>query len=41
MISLARIFEPIASIEAGVGPIHVNPASSTERAKSAFSDKKP
>ncbi len=38
---LAATFEPIASIAAGVGPTHVNPAASTARAKSAFSERKP
>ena len=39
--SLAPIFEPIASIDSGVGPTQVSPASITARAKSAFSDRKP
>ena len=33
--------EAIASIAAGGGPIHTSPASTTARAKSAFSDRKP
>ena len=37
----ASIFEPIAAIAAGGGPIHVNPASPTAPAKVAFSDRKP
>ena len=41
MIRLASIFDPIASMDAGVGPTHVSPASITARAKSAFSDRKP
>jgi hypothetical protein len=41
MSSLARILLPIASIDSGVGPIHVRPASATARAKPAFSDRKP
>jgi hypothetical protein len=39
--SRAAIFEPIASIAAGGGPIHVSPDSSTSRAKPAFSARKP
>ena len=39
--SLAPIFEPIASIDSGVGPTQVSPAPITARAKSAFSDRKP
>ena len=39
--SLARILEPIASIDAGAGPTQVSPASSTARANSALSDRKP
>ncbi len=39
--SLARTFEPIASIDSGSGPIQVSPASMTARAKSAFSERKP
>ena len=38
---LDSIFEPICSIDSGEGPIHVRPAASTARAKSAFSDRKP
>ena len=38
---LASIFEPIAAIASGGGPIHVRPASTTARAKAAFSDRKP
>jgi hypothetical protein len=38
---LASIFEPIASMAAGGGPTHVSPASSTARAKAAFSDRNP
>ncbi len=41
MIRFASILEPIASIDSGVGPTQVSPASSTARAKSAFSDRKP
>ena len=41
MISLARILLPIASMDSGVGPIQIRPASATARAKSAFSDRKP
>jgi len=41
MISLARIFEPIASIDSGAGPTQVRPASITARANSAFSDRNP
>ena len=37
----ARVFSPISSIAAGGGPIHVSPASSTARAKPAFSARKP
>ena len=38
---LAPTFEPIASIDSGAGPTQVSPASTTWRAKSAFSDRKP
>ena len=41
MISRARVFEPIASIASGGGPIQVMPASSQARAMSAFSARKP
>ena len=41
MSSLAEILEPIASIEAGSGPIQISPASITARASSAFSDRNP
>ena len=37
----AAVLEPISSIAAGGGPIHVSPASSTARAKPAFSARKP
>ena len=37
----AAVFEPISSIAAAGGPIHVNPAASTDRAKPAFSARKP
>ena len=37
----ARVFEPISSIAAGGGPIHVSPASSTARANAAFSARNP
>ena len=37
----AAVFEPISSIAAGGGPIHVRPASSTVRANAAFSARKP
>ncbi len=39
--SRAAIFEPIASIAPGGGPIQTSPAASTARAKSAFSARKP
>ena len=39
--SRASVFEPIASIASGGGPIQVRPAASTARAKSAFSARKP
>ena len=39
--SLARTLDPIASIDSGVGPTQVRPAARTDRAKSAFSDRKP
>ena len=39
--SLARTFEPMASIESGEGPTQVRPASTTARANAAFSDRKP
>ncbi len=38
---LASIFEPIAAIAAGGGPIHTSPASRTDWAKAAFSLRKP
>ena len=41
MRSRAAIFEPIASIASGGGPIQTSPASATWRAKSAFSARKP
>ena len=37
----APIFEPIASIASGGGPIQTSPAAATARAKSAFSARKP
>ena len=37
----APIFEPIASIAAGGGPIQTMPAASQARAKAAFSARKP
>jgi hypothetical protein len=39
--ALARSLSPISSIAAGGGPIQVSPASSTARAKPAFSLRKP
>ena len=39
--SRASVFEPIASIAAGGGPIQTRPASSTARANVAFSARKP
>ena len=41
MIRLASTFEPIFSIDSGVGPTQTSPASTTARAKAAFSDRKP
>ena len=41
MRSRAAIFEPIASIASGGGPIQTSPASSTRRANSAFSARNP
>jgi hypothetical protein len=41
MRSRAVVFEPIASIASGDGPIQVSPASATCRAKAAFSARKP
>ena len=38
---LASIFDPMASIESGVGPIQVSPASSTSRANVALSERNP
>ena len=38
---LAATFEPISSIDSGVGPIQVSPAAATSRAKAAFSDRNP
>ena len=37
----APIFEPIASIASGGGPIQTMPAASQARAKPAFSARKP
>ena len=37
----ASVFDPISSIAAGGGPIQVRPASSTVRAKAAFSARNP
>ncbi len=39
--SRAAVFEPIASIASGGGPIHTSPASPTCRAKEAFSARNP
>ena len=39
--SRASIFEPIASIASGGGPIQTSPASAQARAKAAFSARKP
>ena len=41
MSSRARVFEPIASIASGGGPMKTIPASSQARAKAAFSARKP
>ena len=41
MSARAAVFDPIASIASGGGPIQVRPASSTARAKAAFSARKP
>ncbi len=41
MISRALVFEPIASIASGGGPIKMIPASAQARANSAFSARKP
>ena len=41
MISLAPIFEPMASMASGAGPTKVSPAAAQARAKPAFSDRKP
>ena len=37
----ASTLAPICSIDSGVGPTQTRPASTTRRAKSAFSDKNP
>jgi len=37
----ASVFEPIASIDSGAGPMNVMPASRQERAKVAFSARNP
>ena len=37
----ARALSPIASINSGVGPTQVSPASATARAKPSFSARKP
>jgi hypothetical protein len=39
--SRASVFDPIASIASGGGPIQVSPASSTARANAAFSARNP
>ena len=39
--ALARILSPMASITSGEGPTHTSPASITDRAKAAFSERKP
>jgi hypothetical protein len=41
MRSRAAIFEPIASIASGGGPIQTMPASAQARAKAAFSARNP
>ena len=41
MISRARIFEPIASIASGGGPIQAMPSAAQRRANDAFSARKP
>ena len=41
MRSRASVFEPMAAIASGDGPIQVSPASITDCAKAAFSDRKP
>ncbi len=41
MISRARVFEPIISIELAGGPMNTTPASSQAVANSAFSARKP
>ena len=38
---LAATFDAICSIDSGVGPTQVSPASITRRAKSAFSERNP
>jgi hypothetical protein len=37
----ALVFEPINSIDSGLGPMKTSPASTTARAKAAFSERKP
>ncbi len=39
--SFALVFDPIASMASGGGPMKVMPASAQALAKSAFSDRKP
>jgi hypothetical protein len=41
MSFLASIFEPMAAMAAGGGPIQVRPASMTACANAAFSERKP
>jgi hypothetical protein len=41
MISRARVFEPIASMALGGGPMKTMPASSQARANTAFSARNP
>ena len=38
---LARVFEPIASMAAAVGPMNLIPVSAQARANFAFSERKP
>ena len=41
IVARARILSPAAAIDSAVGPMKTSPASSTARAKSAFSLRKP
>ena len=41
MCCRARVFDPIISMEAGVGPMNLIPAFAQARGKAAFSERNP